>query len=230
MKTPGLPNHLKTYLTFSKSERNGIIVLIVILVVIIIATSLIRNSEGPVNDRDFMALQKQVDSLFIDKEEKITWNKATFAERRKKVKEILPQTSIELNGTDSLELTNLPGIGPVMASRIMKYRTLLGGYYQKGQLKEVYGFKDEYFQKAARYIYIDTSKIIKFELDTAGYKTLYRHPYIGKEKARKILGLKKQKGGAPILLQDLNHLQVFDTIDWERVKPYLVFRKKTSAE
>ena len=52
---------------------------------------------------------------------------------------------LEINGADSVELTKLYGIGPAFASRIMKYRNLLGGFYALGQLKEVYGINDSIF-------------------------------------------------------------------------------------
>ena len=45
---------------------------------------------------------------------------------------------IELNEVDSAGLVKLSGIGSVYAARILKYRELLGGYYLKKQLLEVY--------------------------------------------------------------------------------------------
>ena len=58
---------------------------------------------------------------------------------------------VELNSADSLELLGLKGIGPVFASRILKYRNLLGGFYSVSQLLEVYGFPEEtYLNKIGR--------------------------------------------------------------------------------
>ena len=46
---------------------------------------------------------------------------------------------LNLNQADSLALIEIKGIGPVFAKRIIEYRELLGGYYDKHQLLEVYG-------------------------------------------------------------------------------------------
>src|ERR1700761_4069099 len=60
---------------------------------------------------------------------------ATFITKRKlKTGEI-----IELNTADSAKLTELPGIGGGHAVQIIRYRTRLGGFYSKEQLKEIYG-------------------------------------------------------------------------------------------
>ena len=60
---------------------------------------------------------------------------------------------INLNNADSLTLITLSGIGPVFASRIIKYRNLLGGFYKKEQLLEVYNLKNETYLKVKKQIY-----------------------------------------------------------------------------
>ncbi len=46
---------------------------------------------------------------------------------------------IGLNTADSAKLTTLHGISPSFARHIINYRIRLGGFYRKGQLKEVFG-------------------------------------------------------------------------------------------
>lgn len=58
------------------------------------------------------------------------------------IKDSIP-FQVELNSTDSIELIKIKGIGPVFASRIMKYRDLLGGYVSISQLQEVYGIDSD---------------------------------------------------------------------------------------
>ena len=45
----------------------------------------------------------------------------------------------DLNEVDSVWLTSIHGIGPVLSKRLVKYRKLLGGFNSIDQLKEVYG-------------------------------------------------------------------------------------------
>ena len=52
-------------------------------------------------------------------------------------------TLVELNMADTTTLKKVPGIGPVFANRIVKYRNLLGGFYAVSQLREVYGIDEE---------------------------------------------------------------------------------------
>jgi competence protein ComEA len=46
---------------------------------------------------------------------------------------------VEINRADSAKLTQVKGIGAGFASRIIKYRTQLGGFVKKEQLMEIYG-------------------------------------------------------------------------------------------
>ena len=46
---------------------------------------------------------------------------------------------VDINTADSLDLQQLTGIGPSFSKRIIKYRELLGGYYDIKQVLEVYG-------------------------------------------------------------------------------------------
>ena len=50
---------------------------------------------------------------------------------------------LDLNKSDSSEFIKIKGIGSVYSSRIIKYRSALGGYADKTQLKEVYGIDEE---------------------------------------------------------------------------------------
>ena len=70
------------------------------------------------------------------------------------VKKDKPRSLIlELNSADSIQLLDIRGIGPVFASRIIRYRNLLGGYYVVTQLKEVYGMREENFAAVSQYFF-----------------------------------------------------------------------------
>ena len=52
------------------------------------------------------------------------------------VRSVQEKPKLELNSCDSLSLVALPGIGPVLSVRIIKYRNLLGGFAAVEQLRK----------------------------------------------------------------------------------------------
>jgi DNA uptake protein ComE-like DNA-binding protein len=85
---------------------------------------------------------------------------------------------VDLNRADSAQLLPLPGIGPVFAGRIIRYRDLLGGYTSVSQLSEVYGLTQETIERISGRLVIDTSAVRKLELNRATFRELLRHPYL----------------------------------------------------
>lgn len=53
---------------------------------------------------------------------------------------------VNINTADSAQLTTVRGIGPVFASRIIKYRNKIGGYTALQQLMQVKGITPEVFE------------------------------------------------------------------------------------
>ncbi len=100
----------------------------------------------------------------------------------------------ELNSTDSINLLDIPGIGPVFASRIIRYRNLLGGYYSVSQLKEVYGMREDNYLAVSKYFTVDSSAHKTINVNFSTLQELGRHPYIGYSAARKICKLRDRTG------------------------------------
>src|SRR5512138_682805 len=92
-----------------------------------------------------------------------------------------------INTADSVQLVKVPGVGPVLARRILRYRELIGGYYELGQLKEVYGLQDSVITKIKESFFADTANIIRLNLNTALEQELARHPYIGRYASKGIV-------------------------------------------
>lgn len=101
---------------------------------------------------------------------------------------------IELNSADSISLLPLPGIGGGYAKRILKYRSLLGGFYSIEQLKEVYGFSDTLFLSIKDFIRVDASLVSKINLNTENFKELNAHPYISYEETKAIFNWRRKNG------------------------------------
>jgi DNA uptake protein ComE-like DNA-binding protein len=106
---------------------------------------------------------------------------------------------IELNSADSNLLDELPGIGPSFARRIIKYREMLGGYMNAGQLKEVYGMDSARLSGFIRQIRLDTTALRKLDINRATFKELLAHPYLEYEQVKAIAKYRDKKGfiGSP---------------------------------
>ena len=127
---------------------------------------------------------------------------------------------IELNTADTLDLQQVYGIGPVFSKRILKYRALLGGYYAKEQLMEVYGFSTELYEKLTPYIVVDTSKVSKIDINTADIYELKKHPYLDYYQAKAIVQY-RLSNGAFSTINDILHVPIIDVATFEKIKPYL---------
>jgi len=101
---------------------------------------------------------------------------------------------ININTADSVVFERLPGIGPVLARRIIRYRSLLGGYCSQEQIREVFGITDSLYAKIADRLEADTIHLTKINLNTADENVLARHPYIGKYLAAGIIQYRSHAG------------------------------------
>lgn len=129
---------------------------------------------------------------------------------------------IEINSSDSATLERLPGIGPVLSSRIVKYRNLLGGYYSVNQLREVYGLPPETFERIRSMVYADTSHLTKIDINRADYSSLARVPYLKRFNLTDILKF-RELGGKISSLNDLVKNNVISDSVASKIRPYVVF-------
>lgn len=131
---------------------------------------------------------------------------------------------IELNQVDSVGLLPLPGIGPVFAGRIVKYRNLLGGFYSEEQLKEVYGLSSESIESIYELICLDTSFIKKIDLNEASVKQLIKHPYLNTYQAEAILYFRDYHGRFESVSELLNN-KLLPAGNFEKAKHYFEIKK-----
>lgn len=128
---------------------------------------------------------------------------------------------IEINSADSLQLLSLNGIGTVFAGRILKYRNMLGGFYEKRQLSEVYGLNQTKLTQCLTSIIIDTTRIKKINLNVATFKELMKHPYIGYDNAKKILNYKRKEGRI-LQISELAEKNVIQADTYHKLLPYII--------
>jgi competence protein ComEA len=132
--------------------------------------------------------------------------------------------AFELNGTDTLRLQGIYGIGPVFADRITRYRDRLGGFYSREQLKEVYGLKEEQYEEIIRHIFIDTSLLRRMNLNTVDRETLLMHPYLTSYQADAIIAYRDYQGAWKDIHEITSNHLLPDSV-FERISPYLKIEK-----
>ena len=62
---------------------------------------------------------------------------------------VRPDGRLDLNTATAVQLQSLPGIGPVLAERIVAHRDASGPFTEVGQLREVTGIGERTFQGLA---------------------------------------------------------------------------------
>lgn len=127
---------------------------------------------------------------------------------------------VNLNGADSVALLPLPGIGPVFAGRIIKYRNLLGGFVSPEQLMEVYGMEGATVDLITSSLYIDSLLLRKLNLNSASFRDLLRHPYLEYEDVKAIVNYRDVLGHISTLDELYQNMILPDSI-LEKFAPYL---------
>lgn len=237
-------------MTFTKGERTAIIILAAVILLIIAANFFVINHKPNVNKSlhnldSIIALHEEaVDDMkareLAEQLERETRNKKIREEREKKKyqkpkkpdfkkKEVKKENSVmkkeihivNLNTTDTLELMQLPEIGAFFARNIVDYREKLGGYIDKEQLLEVYGFDSVRLEIIAPFINIDSVTIRKIRINYDDFKTILRHPYIEYEDVKKVVNHRESKG----MIKDWEtYLKVVEREDIDkRLRWYLEF-------
>ncbi|WP_118194073.1 helix-hairpin-helix domain-containing protein [Albibacterium indicum] len=152
---------------------------------------------------------------------KVLASKAIESARRQEI-------MINLNRTDSIELLDLYGIGPAFASRIIKYRNLLGGYHHKDQLLEVYGMDRERFEGFQKNVFVKPQEVQMIQINQIEYRELLKHPYITPRQANTIVQYRNQHGiyQEP---RDLLKIEIVDEDFLRKIVPYLSFEIEEST-
>jgi competence protein ComEA len=138
-------------------------------------------------------------------------------------KKASPGEVIEINGADSARLTMVHGIGPSFARRISKYRDRIGGFYNKEQLKEVFGVDDTKYAEIKNGITVDAKRITRLNINSATFDQLRRFPYLSFKQINAILEYHNQHGDYESLA-DLKNVAILDDGILRKIGPYLVFK------
>ena len=132
------------------------------------------------------------------------------------------KTLIDINKCDSAILMTLPGIGPVLSVRIIKFRNVLGGFASVNQLKEVYGLAPETFNIIKDRVFADSSVLFRIKINSVGYKELNKLPYLEKYEVTAIIKYRELKGRVESI-NDLTENKLIPKEKAIKLRPYLNF-------
>ncbi len=224
---------IRTYFFFTQQEQRGIRSLLYLLSFLLVVSFIYGRFEPkPQHNFDLKYLAALKDSFpSYDSEKKSNyknWSRKTSVQTEKRKtfvpfeKSFIPKKNItfEVNTADSADLVSLPGIGPTLASRIIKYREGLGGFITLNQLTEVYGFKEDLLFDLKERLTITPSTNAVFDLNEVDYKTLSAHPYFKFTLSKAILNYRKQHGKFKSL-EELKEIKIINDSIFERIAIYL---------
>ncbi|MEP7170605.1 MAG: helix-hairpin-helix domain-containing protein [Bacteroidota bacterium] len=134
-------------------------------------------------------------------------------------KPVKPIIAFDLNLVSVDELKSLYGIGDAKANSIVKYRSMLGGFFAKEQLLEAYGIDSVLYESIKIYLDVKTNYIRSLNINTA-YEPELKHPYISKQLAASLVSYRKMHGNFKCI-EDVKKLSLINEEIYRKLAPYL---------
>lgn len=101
----------------------------------------------------------------------------------------------DINQATLEDLIAIRGIGPVLAARILNYRTSLGAFVAMDQLEEVYGLQPEVIEGIQQHFGLQISPVFdKIKINQATIKELGQFPYFRYPVSRNIVAYRSMNG------------------------------------
>lgn len=205
----------KDFLYFTKTERQGILVLVVFIIGVFSAPLFFHPQEA--NPEEDTKFEEEYNTFLSSLKETKSPRKS-----RRNFSQAYPPREIKLtrfdpNTADSLTFLSL-GLPPWMAKNILHYRRKQGKFRRPEDFRKIYGLTEEQYQTLSPYIRIaeaphlrDTlnllaqpntrpDTLIKYpagtiiDLNQADTTELKKIPHIGSAIARKIINYRKRLG------------------------------------
>lgn len=140
---------------------------------------------------------------------------------------------IDINTATVSDWEALPGIGPVLANRIVRYRDKLGGFTQLAQVQKTYGISDSLFNQLAPYLQLNSLEAIKIP-STQAADSVNKKPNINKatvaqlmavsvpEEIAKAIVLYRKQYGPYERITDLKKIVFISEPVFEQIAPKLL--------
>jgi competence protein ComEA len=218
---------MKSYLGFSRKESRGFLLFLPFLGIFAISPYLIQAYKGYnsnwINEKYLNKLDSLEKAGFVLERSPLpVFNPSDTIKTKSKgeVKENLNR--MPFSEADSVVLQIIPGIGPSLAGRIIKYRENLGGYYEKSQLLDIYNLKPETIALIWEYFDFDPKVFRKIQINSLSVNELAAHPYISYAEAKVLVAFRNQHGTYSSR-EDLLRIKIFKEEWVDKLSPYLEF-------
>jgi competence protein ComEA len=133
------------------------------------------------------------------------------------------QSMVELNSCDTTDLISLPGIGSKTATRIIRFRDALGGFYQKEQILETRFTDSIALKKLFPSFQVNPGLIRRIPVQKANLESFKKHPYLNEKQARVIIAFRNQHG--KLSEKHLREIKIISSQELSRILPYLDFNE-----
>jgi competence protein ComEA len=243
---------LREYFTFTKRERTGIIVLLVLIglcrcipLVWEAFTPVTVNTDSSFLT-EVAAFEQQLKAADTPAQRNFSYNRNRYSKKwdrpvngyqhnfhrdspyvRKTFTPFPPRPArkpvvLDINTADSTAWEALPGVGPVLAARIIRFRDKLGGFYTIEQVAETYGLPDSTFKKIQPSLRADNVSLKKVDINKMDEQSLAQHPYIRYKLARLITRYRSVHG--PFSQPEaLKNIPLVDDSIYRKLEPYISY-------
>jgi competence protein ComEA len=114
----------------------------------------------------------------------------------------------------------LPGIGEVLANRIIKFREKIGGFTNIEQVRKTYGINDSVFQRIEVFLSISQVKSAGLDLNQASVSELQMVAGVSEAVAKAIV-VYRQQYGPYRSVTDLKKIVFMSDTLYQRIAPSL---------
>jgi DNA uptake protein ComE-like DNA-binding protein len=206
----------------SRRERRASLILLAIIIIVLFARYLVPGQNMQIEDLGILLPDsgEMTDTAIARAVPHFSGTRRPVVKRDTSVHK---RALVDINICDTSVLIALPGIGPVLAARIVKYRNLLGGFARIEQLREVYGLSPETFDIVSKRVYADSTAVRKIPVNSSGYRELSRLIYLEKYDISAILKY-RQLAGRINNIDDLLKNNILTADKAKKVRPYLDFK------
>lgn len=205
------------------SQRTGVTFLIVLIIVLAIGKKpyfdYIQKKKFENKKSYYIKEIQDFKSNKVEIEKHKVYSKTSNDFTKKKSEKAL--ISLDINSANEEQFKDLSGIGDILAKRIVAFRTKLGGFHSKEQIKDVYGIMPETYDKLKNKLYVSKDFVPeKININTASETELELHPYISTKLASQIAKYRDKAGNYSDVSQLRKMYAMNDTL-FQKLSPYL---------